>query len=96
MESLIEEMFKCGFDLKSDGSQLSNEEAELVRFIEKHKEKLAKLLRKEENEILEKLIDCQDEYWAGCCREEFISGFRLGGRLVMEIIFGSSELYLQR
>lgn len=42
-------------------------------------------------EINEKYLDCTNELSSLECGNEFLTGFRLGGRMIMEIIFGADE-----
>ena len=88
MESVLKEMFFKGCGIKNDSKKASIEELELVKLLEKNLDKLKALLEDEGKCRLEKLTACYDELSLLSECKAFVSGFRLGGRIIMEIFFG--------
>lgn len=95
MKSLLEEMHRNNFSLKNDSQSSFKEHGKLLELIETNIGKLKPLLDDAGKERLESLVDCQQELLSLCCRDEFITGFRLGGRIVMEILLGADDMELQ-
>ena len=64
---------------------------ELVHLIVRNEEELAPLLSEKAKEVLEKLMDNQTELH--CIREceVFIRGFRLGAKIMLEVLDGSDQ-----
>ena len=64
---------------------------ELVRLIVRNEEELAPLLSEKAKEVLEKLMDNQAELH--CIREceVFVRGFRLGAKIMLEVLDGSDQ-----
>lgn len=91
MKSILEELYSANFTIRNDSRKAFNKECELSRQATTNEEKLKEGLNAVQRSILEKLIDCHADYRYHCCKEEFISGFRLGSRLVMEILFGEMD-----
>lgn len=91
MKSILEELYSANFTLQNDSRKVFSEECVLSRLATANEEKLKESLNTDQRVVLEKLIDCHADYRYHCCKEEFISGFRLGGRLVMEILFGEMD-----
>ena len=88
MESVLKELYFKGCGIKSDSKKAYNEELELVRLLDKNQQKLNVLLKDEGKLRLEKLSTCYDELSLLTESKAFVSGFRLGGRIIMEIFFG--------
>ena len=88
MESVLKELFFKGCGIKNNSQKAYNEESNLVSLLDKNQDKLKSLLNEECRERLEKLIACYDELLLLNEGVAFESGFRLGGRIVMEIFFG--------
>ena len=69
------------------GSPMEN----LVRLIVRNEEELAPLLSENAKEVLEKLMDNQSELHSIRECEVFICGFRLGARIMLEVLEGSDK-----
>lgn len=91
MENLLKELYYKGCGIKSDSAKASDEEKELLRLLDSNQTKLEKLLDDEGKLRFEKFKDCYDELSLFTECQQFISGFRLGGRMVMEIFFGDKN-----
>lgn len=86
MESILEELW-CGNIIPYNESHSSTNEAkELVEYIERHRENLTMNLSSKQKETLEKLEDCYTELIDINERETFKNGFRLGMKMIVEII----------
>ena len=53
--------------------------------IEKHRESLLRELTTDQMSLFQKYLDCSEEYWLRMMELSFCDGFRIGGRLSMEI-----------
>ena len=58
----------------------------------KNREVLSANLTDEQKVTLEKYDDCINEMYGIIEREAFAYGFRLGGKLVLEILYGNDDL----
>lgn len=63
----------------------------LVRLIVRNEEALAPLLSESAQEVLEKLMDNQSELHSLSECEVFVQGFRLGARIMLEVLDGSDH-----
>ena len=52
----------------------------------RHEEDLKKRLNDEEIEILEKFTECTNEMYGIAEREAFVRGFKLGARIIIEVM----------
>lgn len=95
MKSLLEEMYYANFNLKCSDEERMKRMREASGLIERNENDLKELLSDKGKEILEKYIDCTNEMQSLSNLSQFIAGFRLGGRMVMEIFFGAENMELQ-
>lgn len=94
MESFLKEMYHRGFGIKNNSRTVSKEEQKLFRIAEEDKEKLKSTLNEEQIKQFEKFMVSYGNFrYASECNE-FISGFRLGSRIIMEIFFGDASFEL--
>ena len=94
MDSIMEELYDRRFITKTDSAAKQKEKLSLSAMMDRHEKKLNELLNDDGKDILEKYRDCYDETNSGDCRDAFLSGFRMGGKLVMEILFGTESIEL--
>ena len=80
MECIIEKLYEKNFE-----SDISTSKEKLLEYIERHKNSLFEKLNKENRDTLIKLLECIEELYSIYCRNEFESGFKLGGKIVSEI-----------
>lgn len=66
--------------------------AKQIDLIVRNEEKLTALLSDEAKEIFEKLQDCQSELSGINEREAFVSGFRLGAKIIIEVMEGMCDI----
>lgn len=64
---------------------------ELGRLIVRNEEELAPLLSENTKEVLETLMDNQSELHSIRECEVFVRGFRLGARIMLEVLEGSDQ-----
>lgn len=64
----------------------NSEQYELVSLIVRHEETLFPMLSEQAKEIYEKLRECRSELFSLVECEAFISGFRLGARIMLEVM----------
>jgi hypothetical protein len=95
MKSLLKDMFYQRFSLENDSVRHQEQLHEVSSLIERNEEDLKARLNTEEQEVFEKYLDCTNEIRSLECCDEFVAGFRLGGRIVMEIIFGADDSELR-
>lgn len=95
MKSLLEEMYVRNLKPINDSRERFQKACELSGLIERHEKRLKELLGEEGLETLEKYLDCNHEMVLMDNCDEFIAGFRLGGRIVIEILFGTEDFKLQ-
>lgn len=88
-------MYYRNLGLKNDSQKYRKKTGELTALIERHENDLKSRLNDEELCILEKYLDCMRELQMLEYCSEFISGFRLGGLIVTEMIFGARDSELK-
>lgn len=67
-------------------SKLDDETKELLGLLNKNEEKLIATLSDEQKEIFEKFKDCNREISEISERQSFITGFKIGAKIVIESI----------
>lgn len=67
-------------------SKLDNETKELLGLLNRNEEKLIATLSDEQKETFEKYKDCNREISEICERNAFLNGFRLGARIIIEVV----------
>ncbi|WP_302190539.1 DUF6809 family protein [uncultured Ruminococcus sp.] len=65
-------------------SKLDDETKELLGLLNRNEEKLIATLSDEQKETFEKYKDCNREIYEICERQSFITGFKLGTKIVIE------------
>ena len=66
-------------------SKLDDEMKELIGLLNRNEEKLTATLSDEQKETFENK-DCNREISEICERNAFLNGFRLGGRIIIEVV----------
>ena len=59
---------------------------ELIGLLNRNEEKLTATLSDEQKETFEKYKDCNREISEICERNAFLNGFRLGARIIIEVV----------
>lgn len=65
-------------------SKLDDETKELLRLLNRNEEKLSATLSDEQKETYEKYKDCNREISGISERQSFITGFKLGAKIIIE------------
>ena len=91
MKSMIKELWHGNIIPQEDSRNNSKEMKELLGYMARHHEDLAKTFTAEQKEIFEKFHDCWDEYVSLAEVAIFKYAFRLGARLAMEIQSDTKE-----
>ena len=92
MKSIIEELWYGNIDPHNDRLINTPEMKQLIEYIAHHHEDLLKTLSDEQKEIFEKLDDCQREYASFAEEAIFTYAFKLGARLIAEILLPGKEI----
>ena len=67
-------------------SRLDDEVKELLKLLNRNEEKLTATLSEEQKDTFEKYKDCNCEISEICEREIFLNGFRLGARIIIDVV----------
>ncbi|MGN0629913.1 MAG: DUF6809 family protein [Ruminococcus sp.] len=67
-------------------AKLDDETKELLGLLNRNEEKLVATLSDEQKENFGKYKDCNQEISEICERNAFLNGFRLGARIIIEVI----------
>ena len=92
MRNIIKELWRGNIDPQNDRLTNTREMKQLIEYIARHHEDLLKTLSDEQKEIFEKLDDCQREYASYAEEAIFTYAFKLGARLIAEILLPSKEI----
>ena len=86
MKNMIKELWHGNIIPQEDSRNNSKEMKKLLGYMARHHEDLEKTFTDEQKEIFEKFHDCWDEYVSLAEAAIFEYAFKLGARLVMEIL----------
>lgn len=67
-------------------AKLNDETKELLGLLNINEEKLTANLSNEQKETFEKYKDCNQEISEICERNAFLNGFRLGAKIIIEVV----------
>lgn len=67
-------------------AKLNDETKELLGLLNRNEEKFIATLSDEQKETFEKYKDCNQEISEICERNAFLNGFRLGARIIIEVV----------
>lgn len=67
-------------------AKLNDEVKELLKLLNRNEEKLISTLSDEQKETFEKYKDCNREISEICEREIFLNGFRLGAKIIVDVV----------
>ena len=88
MRTLLEELWYGNVYPQEQSTKNNREVKELISLMGKNREELSATFTAEQNVTLEKYDDCVNEMYSIIEREAFTYGFRLGGRLMLEMLTG--------
>ena len=86
MRTLLEELWYGNVYPQEQSTEHNSEIKELISLMGKNRELLSSALTAEQNLALEKYDDCVNEMNSIIEKEVFSYGFRLGGRLMLEVL----------
>lgn len=92
MKSIIEELWHGNIDPQNDRLINTSEMKQLIEYIARHHEDLLKTMSDKQKEVFEKLDDSQREYASYAEEAIFTYAFKLGARLIAEILLPSKEI----
>ena len=91
MSGVIEELWYGNIDPQVQRVEGNKEIKNLLNLMGKNRDELSGTLTDKQKEILEKYDDCVNEMYCIIERETFAYGFKLGGRLMCEMLSGDKD-----
>lgn len=93
MKSAIEEMWYGNID-SQENMNISDDPdiKQLISYMIRHMDELTATLTNKQKEMLEKYNDCRNEYESKYHETIFAYGFRLGARMMLDIVNGEVSL----
>lgn len=82
----LEELYYGNLFPHEKCAKLGDEMKELLGLLNRNEEKLIATLSDKQKETFEKYKDCNQEISEICERNAFLNGFRLGARIIIEVI----------
>ena len=91
MTSILEELW-YGNVCPSDGCrEVTKETKDLMKYIAEHHDNLYATLNEKQKEMLERFDDCSAELTNTNERDIFVYAFRLGARMMLEVMLSQTE-----
>ena len=82
----LEDLYYGNLFLHEKCAKLNDEVKELLKLLNRNEEKLTATLSEEQKETFEKYKDCNREIFEISEREIFLNGFRLGARIIIDVV----------
>ena len=86
MKSILEELWYGNICPETDKRSNSEEMKQLMKYMARHHDNLMETLTDEQKDIFERFDDCWGEYASLAEKSIFISAFKLGMRLAIEVL----------
>ena len=83
---ILEDLYYGNLFLHEKCANLDDETKELLGLLNRNEEKLTATLTETQKEIFEKYKDCNQEISEIGERNTFLNGFRLGARIIIEVV----------
>lgn len=83
---ILEDLYYGNLLPQEKCAKLDDEMKELIGLLNRNEEKLTATLSDEQKETFEKYKDCNREISEICERNAFLNGFRLGTRIIIEVV----------
>lgn len=83
---ILEDLYYGNLLPQEKCAKLDDEMKELIGLLNRNEEKLTATLSDEQKETFEKYKDCNQEISEICERNAFLNGFRLGARIIIEVV----------
>ena len=91
MRSILEELWYGNVCPNEGCREVTKETKELMKYIAEHHDNLHATLSEKQKETLEKFDDCYSELTDINERDIFVYAFRLGARMMLEVMTPKSE-----
>ena len=91
MRSILEELWYGNVCPNEGCREVTKETKELMKYIAEHHDNLHATLTEKQKETLEKFDDCYSELTDINERDIFVYAFRLGARMMLEVMTPKSE-----
>lgn len=83
---ILEDLYYGNLFPQEKCARLYDEVKELLKLLNRNEEKLTVTLTESQKETFEKYKDCKREISEICEREIFLNGFRLGARIIIDVV----------
>ncbi|MGN1420598.1 MAG: DUF6809 family protein [Eubacterium sp.] len=83
---ILEDLYYGNLFPNEKCAKLNDEMKELLGLLNRNEEKLTSTLSDEQKETFEKYKDCNQEISEIVERNAFLNGFRLGARIIIEVV----------
>lgn len=80
----LEDLYYGNLFPHEKSAKIDDETKELLNLLNRNEEKLMATLSDGQKEIFEKYKDCNREIFEICKRQSFITGFKLGAKIIIE------------
>lgn len=91
MESILKEMYDVNLGLENESGECSKNTSRLLDKIDRLETQIAGLLNSDGQDIFNAYRECFNELCMIQRHNEYAAGVRLGGQIILEIVFGSTE-----
>lgn len=82
--NILEELYYGNIFPNEKCAKLNSEVTEQLKLLNRNEEKLTETFSEEQKITFEKYKDCNREIYEICERQSFITGFKLGAKIVIE------------
>lgn len=82
--NILEELYYGNIFPNKKCAKLNSEVTEQLKLLNRNEEKLTETFSEEQKITFEKYKDCNREIYEICERQSFITGFKLGAKIVIE------------
>lgn len=91
MESILKEMYDRNLGLENESGEYSQKTGRLLDKIDGLEIQIASLLNSDGQDIFNAYRECFNELCMIQRHNEYAAGIRMGGQIILEIVFGSIE-----
>lgn len=91
MESILKEMYDRNLGLENGSEEYNRRTIQLLDKIDRLEMQIAHMLNSDGQNIFNTYLECFNELCMLQRHNEYTAGVRLGGQMILEILFGSIE-----
>ena len=91
MSQTLEKLWYCNINSQEQCVENNRQVKHLLKLMGKNRDDLCATLNDRQKLILEKYDDCMNEMHCIIERETFAYGFKLGGRLMLDMLSGDND-----